>query len=144
MENSAGNSARWCAVVDAAERQDVMAIDPVSIGAAAITLITGLFKSRKHYMLFYFEEVDDSWKFVMDGIPSQVNPVAKSYTVQGIQVAIVRNKDAKHTAAELMPKEPPKGYTPNTPAATNYLTIAAVAAGIGLILYFLFFRKGKR
>jgi hypothetical protein len=120
-----------------------MAIDPVSIGTAAIPLLAGLFKSKKHYNLYYFEEASDQWMFVMEDIPSRIKPYANDYKSRGIAIAIVRNKGGNFNAAELMPKEPPKGYTPNTPATTNYLTIALVVGGVLAILYFIL-KKRKR
>ena len=118
-----------------------MAIDPVSIGTAAIAVVSGLFKSKKHYNLYYFEESDDSWKYVANGHPSQLNPIANDYRLQGIVTAMVRNKDNKYTAAELMPKEPPKGYQKN-PTKTNWLVIFITGGTIGLV-YFLIHKRRK-
>ena len=115
-----------------------MAIDPVSAGMAAITLIGGLLKSKKHYNLYYFEESNDTWQFVMDGHPSQVNPVAKQYQQQGIATAIIRNKDDKFSAEELKPKTPPTGYTKNTIAnTTNWILVSVIVGGVGLVYFFI-------
>lgn len=120
-----------------------MPIDVVSIGATAIAAIGGLFKSKKHYNLYYFEEADDSWKFVMDGHPSQVNPVANQYKQQGIVTAVVRNKDDKYTAAELMPKEPPAGYQKNSPLQSVNWTMVFLAGGAVAVIALLIKRRKR-
>lgn len=119
-----------------------------AIGAAigtAVGFIAGLFTSKKHYHLYYFEEATDTWEFVIDGIPSQLKPMVKEYTAHGIKTAMVRNKGGKAQPGELAPKNPPAGYTPNEsmPSSTNTLMIAAVIGAFVLIM-FLILKKRKR
>ena len=122
-----------------------MALDVASLAASAVGIVAGLFQSKKHYHLYYFEESDNTWKFVMDGHPSQVNPAAKQYTAQGIHTAIVRNKDDKAADGTLVPTEPPTGHVSGSKAgSTNFLIIAALAAVVGIAVYFLFIRKKRK
>lgn len=121
-------------------------LDVGSLISVGIGLVTGLFSSKKHYHLYYFEEADDTWHFVLDGHPSQVNPAAKQYQANGIKTAIVRNKDGKYLPGELAPKEPPTGYTPNSPLAgnTNIIMIIAVVAAVAFALFMILRKKRKR
>ena len=121
---------------------DVTSIITNSLGLA-IGAVTGLFSSKKHYHLYYFEEADDTWHFVMDDHPSKVNPAAKQLQSQGLKTSIVRNKDGKAQPGELAPKNPPTGYTPNSPLAgkSNIILIVGIVAAVGIILFVILKRK---
>ena len=113
-----------------------MAIDPISAG---IQIVGSLFKSKKHYTLFYFEKADNTWKFVMNDHPSNIKPIQQNYAAAGIPTKVVR--DAKGTA--LPPTDIPAGYTASKlPSSSNTLMIVAVVAVIAVIL-FLVIRKRK-
>lgn len=116
-----------------------------AIVGTVTSLVSNLFASKKHYHLYYFEESDNTWKFVMDGHPSQVNPAAKQYTAAGIHTAIVRNKDDKAADGTLAPTEPPTGHASvSKVGSTNFLMIAALIAVVGIAVYFLFIRKKRK
>jgi len=117
----------------------------VALVPVGVKLITGLFSSKKHYHLYYWDTVENVWKFVMDGHPSQVNPQAAAYGKAGVVVAIVRNVGDKNADGTLAPKSPPAGYA--APAAAgasgvkiNPWILAGIAAAGGL-LFFLVRRK---
>ena len=117
-----------------------------AIGAgvgAVVGVFTGLFKSKKHYHLYYWEPGAAAWRFVLDGHPSQVNPVAKTYTDSGLVVAIVRNKDDAAPDGTLAPSSPPAGYKAvvATVAAGLNPWIFAGIAGAGLVAFFLLRRR---
>ena len=116
-----------------------------AIGGAVVGAVTGLFSSKKHYHLYYWEPGAAAWRFVLDGHPSQVNPVAKTYTDAGLVVAIVRNKDDAAPDGTLAPKDPPAGYKAATATAAAGLNpwIFAGIGGAGLLLFFLLRRKGR-
>jgi len=114
-----------------------------AIGGAVVGAITGLFSSKKHYHLYYWEPGAAAWRFVLDGHPSQVNPVAKTYTDSGLVVAIVRNKDDAAPDGTLAPSSPPAGYKAATATAVGGLNpwIFAGIAGAGLVAFFLLRRR---
>jgi len=114
-----------------------------AIGGAVVGAVTGLFSSKKHYHLYYWEPGAGAWRFVLDGHPSQVNPVAKTYTDSGLVVAIIRNKDDAAPDGTLAPSSPPAGYKVATAAATAGLNpwIFAGIAGAGLLAFFLLRRR---
>lgn len=115
-----------------------------AIGAgigAAVGLVSGIFKSKKHYHLYYWDPVETSWKFVVDGHPSTVNPLAKDYQKQGVVTAIVRNVGDKCGDGTLAPKSPPAGYKveaagSGTVAGMNPWILAGIAAA-GLLAFVL-------
>lgn len=112
---------------------------PVAAIVAAIPVIGGLFKSKKHYHLYYWDQVEASWKFVMDGIPSKVNPVAAQYAQNGIPTAVVRNKGGKAVAGSLAPKNPPAGYSATAAAASDFnpWLLAGIAGAVALGAFLL-------
>ena len=114
-----------------------------AIGGAVVGAVTGLFSSKKHYHLYYWEPGAAAWRFVLDGHPSQVNPVAKTYTDAGLVVAIVRNKDDAAPDGTLAPKDPPAGYKAVVATAVAGLNpwIFAGIAGAGLVAFFLLRRR---
>jgi LPXTG-motif cell wall-anchored protein len=114
-----------------------MALPIAAAIPAVVTGIAGLFKSKKHYHLYYFETADNTWHFVMDGIPSQINPVKAQYAAQGYAVYTARNKDAKYQPGELAPKNPPTGVTSKSATGINWMLIIAVVAGLGLVFFFI-------
>jgi hypothetical protein len=113
----------------------------------AVGFLGGLFKSKKHYHLYYWEPGAAAWRFVLDGHPSQVNPVAKNYTDSGLVVAIVRNKDDKAPDGTLAPTSPPAGYKASSSTAPEGAVgpwlIAGGIGGAALLVFFLV-RKGRR
>jgi len=113
-----------------------------AIGGAVVGAVTGLFASKKHYHLYYFDPGSGAWRFVLDGHPSQVNPVAKTYTSSGLVVAIVRNKDDAAPDGTLAPKSPPTGYTAKggAPLGFNPWILAGIA-GAGLLAFVLLKRR---
>jgi hypothetical protein len=115
-----------------------LTLDPVEIGTQALGFLTGLFKSKKHYNLYYWENADNTWKFVFEGHPSQIKPYVAQYSEQGIITTIVRNK--KGTA--VAPTTHPTGYeSTKTPTTTNFPLIIAIVVGFGLIYFFIKKRK---
>ena len=114
-----------------------------AIGGAFVGAVTGLFSSKKHYHLYYWEPGAAAWRFVLDGHPSQVNPVAKTYTDSGLVVAIVRNKDDAAPDGTLAPSLPPAGYKAVAATAAAGLNpwIFAGIAGAGLVAFFLLRRR---
>ena len=114
-----------------------MALDPIAIGGAVI----GLFKSKKHYDLYYWETADNSWKFVYNGHPSQLRPLEQQYNAQGIKTQRLRAKDGKSLPP---PTTPPAGYEKTGATSTNWLMIVAVVAIVGLLLFFILKRKRKK
>jgi hypothetical protein len=117
---------------------------PAPIVAAAIPAIAKLFKSKKHYHLYFWDQVEAAWKFVMDGIPSNVNPVAASYAQSGVPTAVVRNKGAKAAAGSLAPKSPPAGYAAKAAVASdfNLWILAGIAGAVALGAFLL--KKRRR
>jgi hypothetical protein len=117
-----------------------------SAGQGITGLIGGLFKSKKHYHLYYWDAQSAAWIFVMDGHPSQVNPLATDYRRQGVPVALIRNKDDKAPDGTLAPKSPPAGYTAEAagkaPGGPLPWILAGVA-GVGVVV-FLILRKKRR
>jgi len=111
-----------------------------------VGLLKGLFTSKKHYHLYYWEPGAAAWRFVLDGHPSQVNPVAKTYTDSGLVVAVVRNKDDAAPDGTLAPSSPPAGYKGAVTAAAAGLNpwIFAGIAGAGLLVFLLLRIRGKR
>lgn len=105
-------------------------------------LLGGLFKSKKHYHLYIWDQVESSWKFVMDGIPSKVNPVAASYAKSGVPTAVVRNKGGKAVAGSLAPKAPPAGFAAAAASGFNPWILAGIA-GVGVAAFVIFRRRGK-
>jgi len=111
-----------------------MALDPIAVGGAII----GLFKSKKHYDLYYWETADNSWKFVYNGHPSQLRPLEQQYNAQGIKTQRLRAKDGKSLPP---PTTPPSGYSATTTGSKpNLLLIGSIVAGGGL-LYFIIKKK---
>ena len=117
-----------------------------AIGGAVVGAVTGLFASKKHYHLYYWEPGAAAWRFVLDGHPSQVNPVAKTYTDSGLVVAIVRNKDDAAPDGTLAPSSPPAGYKGAATVAAAGLNpwLFAGIAGAGLLVFVLLRIRGKR
>jgi hypothetical protein len=116
-----------------------------AIGGAVVGVFEGIFSSKKHYHLYYFETADGTWKFVMDGHPSQVKPKQKEYIKTGYATVLVRNKDGKYQPGELAPKNPPGGTVANKPATpVNIVLIVAIVAGFGLFYFLIIRRKRKR
>ena len=114
-----------------------------AIGGAAVGALTGLFSSKKHYHLYYWDPVSSAWVFVMDGHPSQVNPASASYQKSGMVTAIIRNKDDKAPDGTLAPAKPPTGYVAGSAGTSGFNPwIVAGIAGGGLVLWLLL-RKGS-
>ena len=111
-------------------------------------LLKGLFASKKHYHLYYWDPALNAWHFVLDGHPAQVNPKAESYAASGLIVAVVRNKNDAAPDGTLAPKDPPAGYTASAEAVAravslNPLLMVAIV-GAGLFLFLLLRGRGKR
>lgn len=122
-----------------------MAIDTIaSAGSSIAGTVASIFKSKKHYHLYYFEPADGTWHFVIDGHPSQINPVQQNLAAQGLSTYVARNKDGKYQPGELAPKNPPSAVTGANKSAvgTNWLLIVAVIAGFAVI--FLFVKRARR
>ena len=117
-----------------------LTLDPMEIGTQALSILTGLFKSKKHYNLYYWEPADNTWKFVIEGHPSQVNPLAKQYAAQGYIISIIRNQSGTAVA----PTSPPAGYEKSGATSTNWLMIVGVVLAVGFVLFFFLKRKRKR
>jgi len=119
-------------------------VDPVSGALAVIKVVGGIFKSKKHYHLYYYDPPASSWKFVLDGHPDDVNPLAASYRASGFVVAIIRNKGDKFPDGTLAPASPPAGYqaTPLTVAGLNPWVLAGIVA-VAVVAFFLT-RRSKR
>lgn len=114
---------------------------PVAAIAAAVSAIGGLFKSKKHYHLYYWDQVEARWKFVMDNIPSKVNPAAASLAQSGVPTAIVRNKGDKAPDGTLAPKDPPVGYTAAAASSFNPWILAGIAVAVALGAFLLKHRR---
>jgi len=119
-------------------------VDPVADALAVIKVVGGIFKSKKHYHLYYYDPPASSWKFVLDGHPDEVNSLAKSYRASGFVVAIIRNKGDKFPDGTLAPASPPAGYkaTPLTVAGLNPWILAGMA-GAAILVFFLMKRRGR-
>jgi len=112
-----------------------MALDPIAIGAAVV----GLFSSKKHYDLYYWETADNTWKFVYNGHPSQLRPLEQQYNAQGIKTQRLRAKDGKSLPP---PTTPPAGYGATTTGSkTNPLLIGGIVLAFGVVYFFI---KKKR
>jgi len=120
-----------------------------AIGAgvgAVVGTVASLFKSKKHYHLYYFEPADGQWHFVMDGIPSQVKPIKKQYAAAGYNVVLVRNKGGKYQPGELAPKNPPAGAATaasKNPLAVNWIPIAIIGGVVLVVVFFLLKKRRK-
>jgi len=111
-----------------------MAIDLTSI----FGLVGGLFKSKKHYNIYYWETADNTWKFIFEGHPDQIRQVETQYRDQGYVTTVVRNK--KGTA--IHPTKPPAGYEVKAPTSANIPLILII--GVVLVFVFLFVLKKRR
>jgi hypothetical protein len=110
----------------------------VKAGQTALNLLTGLFKSKKHYHLYYWDTVQSVWVFVMDGHPSNVKPQAAALQKSGVVVAIVRNKGDKNADGSLAPKSPPAGYKAADGSGAGLSPWILVGiAGAGLLAFVL-------
>ena len=120
-----------------------MGLDPTALIGGLAGLVGGLFKSRKHYHVYYWDGAAGKWVFVMDGIPSQVKPVAQQYAAQGIPVQLVRNKGG--TGAK-PPTQPPAGWSADSGSGSGGASplpwILAGVGGLGLVV-FLLLRKRR-
>lgn len=116
-----------------------------AIGGAVVGAVTGLFSSKKHYHLYYYDPATSEWKFVVDGHPSTVNPLAKRFASEGYVTATIRNKDDKNPDGSLAPKEPPAGYSKSKGATSvNIINIVVLGAVILLAVYFLFIKRKRK
>ncbi len=113
----------------------------VVAGANTIfSAIGGLFKSKKHYHLYYWNTTTSSWVFVMDGHPDKVKKAQAGYIQSGVQTAVVRNEGDKHADGTLAPKSPPAGYAP-TAGGLNPWILAGIAGAA--VLGFVLLRKKR-
>lgn len=121
-----------------------MAVQLAALIPAATSLISGLFKSKKHYHLYYWDPAESVWKFVLDGHPSQVNPAAASLQKSGLATAIVRNKNDAHPDGTLAPKDPPAGYAASSSGASGFNPWPLAAIAAAGVLGFVLLRKRRR
>ena len=118
------------------------------VGGGILGVVTGLFKSKKHYHLYFWDAGQSAWIFVLDGHPSQVNPLATQYRMTGVPVAVVRNKDDKAPDGTLAPKTPPAGYGASSsglgslPGGLNPWILAGIAGAA--VLGFVLLRRKRR
>lgn len=142
----AGTAAAKGAVAGAAVGSAVPVVGNIvgAVGGAVVGFVSSLFGSKKHYHLYYWDPQESSWKFVLDGHPSQVNPQASAYQKSGLVTAVIRNVGDKNPDGSLAPKSPPAGYEPST-ASTSSKTPWVVAGIAGaLVLGVVLLRKGRR
>jgi hypothetical protein len=114
-------------------------MDPVSAVLTAIPLIGGLLKSKKHYNLYYWDNDQAAWIFVLEGHPDEINSTQKQYAAAGYETQVVRNKNK--TAKT--PTEPPASYAAYKKKKT-WKTLAIVgAAGLGLYAVWVWIRRRR-
>lgn len=106
---------------------------------AVVGFFSGLFKSKKHYHLYYWDPQVSAWKFVLDGHPSQVNPQAAAYQKSGVVTAVIRNEGDKYADGALAPKNPPAGYEPAASAIAGFnpWVLAGIAGAVALGAFLL-------
>jgi hypothetical protein len=116
-----------------------------AVGGAVVGVVTGIFSSKKHYHLYFFDPAVGEWKFVVDGHPSQVNPLAKQYAKEGYVTATIRNKDDKNPDGSLAPTEPPAGFSKSKGATSvNIINIVLIVAILGIAVYFLVIKRKRK
>lgn len=108
-----------------------------AVVGAAVGVVTNIFKSKKHYNLYYWDSVNFAWVYAMEGHPDAVKKLEKSYSMSGITTQIVRNKSGSAVA----PTKPPAGVTASAPSGFNPWILAGIA-GAGL-LAFVLLKKGR-
>lgn len=106
---------------------------------AGVGLVASLFSSNKHYNLYYWDSVQSSWVFVLEGHPSAVNKAAATYKQSGLPTQTVRNK----SGSAIAPTLPPAGYETASVGGSgiNPWIVAGIAGG-GIVLWLLL-RKGS-
>ena len=108
-----------------------MALDPIAVGGAII----GLFKSKKHYDLYYWETADNTWKYVTQDHPSKLRPIEAQYKASGLVTQRLRAKDGKHPPP---PTTPPSGYgAAATGSKQNFLLIGGIVLAFGVVYFFI-------
>jgi len=115
-------------------------LDPVAIGTSILSLVGGLFKSKKHYNIYYWETADNTWKFIFEGHPDQIRQVETQYRNQGYITTIVRNK----SGTAIPPTKPPAGYETKAPMSANLPMILIIVAVLAFVLLFVLKKRRKR
>lgn len=118
-----------------------VALDVSSLVGKALGAVVGLFKSKKHYAVYYWETANNTWIFAYTGQKPKAAAVEKELKSRGFKTAFVRDKN--NTAQP--PKNPPSGVelTP-TGGTMNWFMIVAVVGVIGIVLFMILKRKRKR
>ena len=117
-----------------------MAIDPVATVTSIAKLVGGLFTSKKHYNIYYWETADNTWKFIFEGHPNQIRPIETQYKNQGYITTVVRNK----SGTAIHPTTPPAGYETKAPSSANLPMILIIVAVFAFVLLFVLKKRRKK
>jgi hypothetical protein len=107
-----------------------MALQLAALVPVATSLLGGLFKSKKHYHLYYWDAARSVWVFVLDGHPDQVKAAQASYVKAGVPTAMIRNKGDKNPDGTLAPKAPPTGFGASSSGTAGSSKLPWILAGI--------------